>query len=135
MNEDLNFRRVWIRKVVIPMLEEANPKIVESLCRTSELMAETPASARSTISTENTPSGSLDLAHLKTLNRANLYPVLRDWIKLHRGSLRGITAKHTEAIYNLIHSKKSGRVAELPGGEAIKSDGRLSWDPQNPEKG
>lgn len=131
MNEDLNFRRVWVRKVLIPMMEEANPKIVESLCRTSELMAEPPAMANAKVVIEKTTSGSLDLAHLKTLNKPDLFPVLRDWIKAHRGNLRGITAKHTEAIYNLIHSKKSGRVAELPGGNAVKHDGRLSWAPGN----
>lgn len=135
MNEDLNFRRVWVRKVLIPMMEEANPKIVESLCRTSELMAEPPGRVSPKVVTEQTPSGSLDLAHLKTLNKSDLFPVLRDWIKAHRGNLRGISTKHTEAIYNLIHSKKSGRVAELPGGKAVKNDGRLSWSSQRTEKG
>ncbi len=136
MNEDLNFRRIWIRKVLIPMMEEANPKLVESLCRTSELMSEPPAAAGGQILLPKPTAGSsLDLAHLKTLEKAHLFPVLRDWIKLNRGSLRGIGTKHTEAIFNLIHSQKSGRVAELPGGDAIKHDGRLSWSPRTPEKG
>jgi len=128
MNEDLNFRRVWVRKVLIPMMEEANPKMVESLCRTSELLSEPPASAGGMAAiTKPVEGGSLDLAHLKTLEKADLFPVLRDWIRLNRGSLRGISTKHTEAIYNLIHSQKSGRIAELPGGEVVKHDGRLSW--------
>lgn len=142
MNEDLNFRRVWVRKVLIPMMEEANPKIVESLCRTSELMrepqAEPPASAGGEVASHNRAEGkggALDLAHLKALEKADLFPVLRDWIKLHRGSLRGITTRHTESIYNLIHSKKSGRVAELPGGDAVKYGGRLSWNPRKPKIG
>lgn len=131
MNEDLNFRRIWVRKVLIPMMEEANPKLVESLCRTSELMSEPPASAGGQIVVPKPAAGSsLDLAHIKTLEKADLFPLLRDWIKLNRGNLRGIGTKHTEAIYNLIHSQKSGRVAELPGGGAIKHDGRLSWNPR-----
>ncbi|MEQ1765511.1 MAG: tRNA lysidine(34) synthetase TilS, partial [Pyrinomonadaceae bacterium] len=132
MNEDLNFRRIWIRKVLIPMMEEANPRLVESLCRTAELMRGESHAAVPEI--PNTGSD-LDLAHLKTLEKADLFPVLRDWIKLNRGSLRGLGTKHTEAIYNLIHSQKSGRVAELPGGDAVKHDGRLSWSTRMPEKG
>jgi tRNA(Ile)-lysidine synthase len=130
MNEDLNFRRVWVRKVLLPMMEEANPKIVESLCRTSELLSEPPASAGGQIAFANRSEengSSLDLKHLKTLEKNALFPVLRDWIKLNRGSLRGISGKHTEAIYDLIHSQKSGRIAQLPGGAAVKHDGRLSW--------
>jgi len=129
MNEDLNFRRVWIRKVLIPMMEEANPKLVESLCRAAELMkAEPPASAGGRIAIPTPTQGSsLDLQHLKTLEKADLFPVLRDWIRLNRGSLRGISTKHVESIHGLIHSRKSGRVAELPGGDAVKHAGRLSW--------
>jgi len=136
MNEDLNFRRIWVRKVLIPMMEEANPKIVDSLCRTAELMPEPLGTAGSQILPPKPAAGSsLDLARLKTLEKTTLFPVLRDWIKLNRGNLRGIGTKHTEAIYNLIHSQKSGRVAELPGGDVIKHDGRLSWSPRTPEKG
>jgi tRNA(Ile)-lysidine synthase len=133
MNEDLNFRRIWVRKVLIPMMEEANPKLVESLCRTAELMRGESQPAE----VPKTPdSGShLDVAHLRTLEKTDLFPVLRDWIKLNRGSLRGISTKHIDAIYSLIHSQKSGRVAELPGGDAVKHDGRLSWSHRTPEKG
>ena len=143
MNEDLNFRRIWVRKVLIPMMEEANPKLVETLCRTAELMrgpeAVPPAlvggeTAADTIAAERQGTA-LDLKHIRTLEKADLFPVLRDWIKLNRGSLRGIGTKHTEAIFDLIHSQKSGRVTELPGGAAVKHDGRLSWRPRTPEKG
>ena len=132
MNEDLNFRRIWVRKVLIPMMEEANPKIVESLCRTAELMkGEHPPIAEPLPET----GSSLDLKHIRSLDKSDLFPILRDWLKLNRGSLRGIGTKHVESIYNLINSQKSGRVAELPGGKAVKHDGRLSWRPQRAEKG
>lgn len=134
MNEDLNFRRIWVRKVLIPMMEEANPKIVESLCRTSELLRGDESSPNQLQETAHAGSA-LDLGHLKTLQNADLFPVLRDWIKLNRGSLRGIGTKHLEAINTLIHSKKSGRMVELPGGQAVKHDGRLSWSTEKGEKG
>ena len=138
MNEDLNFRRVWVRKALIPMLEEANPKIVETLCRTAELLRaeESEITQKNDLMRSSYPTtGDLDVKHLKTLDKLQLYPVLRDWIRLHRGSLRGISQKHTGAIHDLIHSPKSGRVAELPGGAAVKQNGRLSWRAKMVEKG
>lgn len=38
MNEDLSLTRNWIRRVIIPQLEQANPRLVESLSRTSWLV-------------------------------------------------------------------------------------------------
>jgi tRNA(Ile)-lysidine synthase len=138
MNEDLNFRRVWVRKVLIPMLQEANPKIVETLCQTAEMLRSGPpleANSADSVRQKLPETGNLDLKHLKTLDTSHLYPVLRDWIKLHRGNIRGIGHKHVEAIDRLIHSPKSGRIAELPGGAVVKQGGRLSWRPGKGEKG
>src|SRR5258706_1262936 len=38
MNDDTAFRRVRIRKVLLPLLEDFNPKIVDTLAQTAELM-------------------------------------------------------------------------------------------------
>lgn len=133
MNEDLNFRRVWVRKVLIPMLREANPKIVETLCRTAELLRSSGEGAPPPAESATHPSGGLDLKHLRTLADSHLYAVLRDWIRLRRGSLRGIGLKHIEAVSELIRSTRSGRVAELPGGAVLKHGGRLVWRPKNGE--
>ena len=38
MNEDLKFNRVRIRKVLLPLLKDFNPKIVETLAKTAELL-------------------------------------------------------------------------------------------------
>lgn len=132
MNEDLNFRRVWVRKALIPMLQEANPKIVETLCRTAELLREPESPPPPEV--QQRPAGALDLKHLRTLPKSDLLPILRDWIRLRRGSLRGVGMKHVEAVADLIRSAKSGRVAELPGGSAVKHDGRLEWHPKTGEK-
>ena len=133
MNEDLNFRRVWVRKVLIPMLQEANPKIVETLCRTAELLRSPAVATPPPPEVREHPTGSLDLKHLRTLGKTDLYPVLRDWIRLRRGNLRGIGLKHVEAVADLIRSTKSGRVAELPGGSVVKHEGRLEWSPKKAE--
>jgi len=133
MNEDLNFRRVWIRKVLIPMLQEANPKIIETLCRTAELLR-SPGEPLQRPTDSGHLTGNLDIKHLRTLSNRDLYPVLRDWIRLRRGSLRGIGLKHVDAVADLIRSTKSGRLSEVPGGAVVKHAGRLEWHPKKAEK-
>lgn len=131
MNEDLNFSRVWVRKVLIPMIEEMNPKIVDTLCRTAELLRSGPtASAGGESATGTQPSPeteTLSLSDLKVLGKAELYSTLRGWLRQKRGNLRGLNLKHIEGIEGLIRSRKSGRVAELPGGSVVKHQGRLEW--------
>ncbi len=47
MNEDMAFRRVRIRKMLIPMLIDFNPKIIETLAKTASLML--PASVAESV--------------------------------------------------------------------------------------
>jgi tRNA(Ile)-lysidine synthase len=136
MNEDTTFRRVWIRKVLLPMLEEVNPKIVDSLCRTAELLQSQsvpPASAGGEVSPNEHSAidlnlSSIPLKELKKLEAAELRDSLRTWIKANRGNLRGLQLKHIEAIERLIHSRKSGKNAELPGkAMVVKESGQLVY--------
>lgn len=131
MNEDTTFRRVWIRKVLLPMLEEVNPKIVDSLCRTAELLhnqSVSPVLVDSEISTDNQPAidlnlSSIPLKELKNLETTELRVLLRSWLKANRGNLRGLQLKHIEAIERLIHSRKSGKNTELPGKVMVVKEG------------
>ena len=38
MNDDLKFNRVRIRKILLPMLKDFNPKIIETLAQTAEIL-------------------------------------------------------------------------------------------------
>ncbi len=136
MNEDTTFRRVWVRKVLLPMIEEVNPRIVDSLCRTAELLQDKsvpPASVGGQVSTDeqsaidlNRPS--IPLKELKKMEFPELRDSLRSWIKANRGNLRGLQLKHIEAIERLIHSQKSGKNAELPGKAMVsKQRGQLVY--------
>lgn len=125
MNEDLGFRRVRIRKVLIPMLEDFNPKIIETLAKTASLMRDGGGSSGEAPAE---PADKLAVKDLKPLEKADLYRKLRAWLEWHRGDLRGLELKHIEAIESLINSRKSGKTVELPGGETIvKEGGMLSW--------
>jgi len=131
MNEDEGFTRVRIRKTVLPLLSELNPKVIEALARTSTLIEES-ANNRAVYPDSNqsgkNPTASLELRALKRLAKPDLYNHLRVWIKEMRGNLRSLELKHIEAVERLIFSRKSGKTVELPGnGVVIKQGGRLTF--------
>lgn len=138
MNEDMSFKRVRVRKMLLPMLKEFNPKIVETLARTASLLSEPGAVATGfLLRAENNavnrnsadPPHVLSIHELKLLSSGELHQTLRTWLKTRRGSLRSITLKHIEAIESVIHGRKSGRTTELPGfGLVRKRDGHLSFE-------
>ena len=135
MNDDLRFRRVKIRKILLPVLKEFNPKIVETLARTANLLKNEiePATAieEPRINSENR---CLILKELKILPKSTFYKSLRDWLKWNRGSLRQIDLNHVEALERLIFSPKSGRTVELPAGDTVvKKGGKLLFCRKNIE--
>jgi tRNA(Ile)-lysidine synthase len=148
MNEDLTFTRVWIRKVLLPLIEEVNPKIVDTLCRTAELLqapsdpgpvgtGPDPASQQAVAGSDDhmEDGRELSLNAVKSLPQAALFRTLRSWLREQRGNLRGLELKHIEAVERLIHSPKSGKTVELPGGQAVvKHGGRLRFDKIKVEK-
>ena len=130
MNEDQSFTRVRIRKTVIPLLSDLNPKIVDTLVQTAELMRHASASASSGV-LEDAP----ELKHLRTLSKSDRYRELRAWLARVRGGLRGIQLKHIEAIENLVLTQKSGKTVEIPGhGRVVKHGGRLVFSNIKVEK-
>jgi tRNA(Ile)-lysidine synthase len=133
MNEDLNFTRVRIRKLLLPMLEEFNPKIVETLANTARLMQGEPQAGNGT--PEPASAEFLKIRELKTLPPTDLYSALREWLAKKRGNSRGLSLKHIEAIERLALSRKSGRRIELPnGGAVIKTKGMLVYTDLKVEK-
>ncbi|MEP6787293.1 MAG: tRNA lysidine(34) synthetase TilS [Acidobacteriota bacterium] len=127
MNDDTAFRRVRIRKVLLPLLEDFNPKIVDTLAQTAELMQNLSNSSES--GNHSGVADELILGEVKMLPKPELYETLRTWLRHHRGNTRQLQLQHIEAIERLIFSEKSGRTAELPGGaRVIKSAGRLVYD-------
>lgn len=132
MNEDRKFSRVRIRKELIPFLQTFNPKIIETLSKTSRLLKnETELLTEESFEKEDV----LSVINLKLISKPQRLRCLRSWIRKHRGDLRRIEADHLEAVDNLIVSRKSGRLAELPGGDRIiKSGGKLSFEVNKVEK-
>ena len=137
MNDDLAFVRVRVRKILLPMLEDFNPKIVETLSDTAKILRQEneflecerqKIEAESENRTIDGEAQNLQLKKLKNLPKAMLYRVLRQWLEENRSDLRGLELKHIEAIERLVYSRKSGKFVELPnGGKVSKKDGKLSF--------
>ncbi len=163
MNEDLRYNRVRIRKVLLPLLKDFNPKIVETLAQTARLLREDAEQlalgdrqrtdkklerAEEELGTQNlefeTKNQKLktedQIKYLLLKDLKDIFPsvrrtVLRDWLKENRGNLRRLELKHIEAVEKLIFSRRSGRTVELPGGEIVtKKDGKLHFQKTKVEK-
>lgn len=136
MNENLAFRRVRIRKVLLPLLEDFNPKIIETLAKTAFLLQEDFAELRQIAERQYAATGNeLLLKDIKNLSTSTRQHIVREWLKNNRGNLRSLETKHFEAIENLIFSQKSGKTVELPNRETVvKEDGRLLFKKLKVEK-
>ena len=129
MNEDEAFTRVRIRKILLPLLQDFNPKIVERLAETARLLAHEIGQ------NEEISGDPLKLTDLKELSEGELSRLLRSWIAASRGDLRSIGVKHIDAVRSLINSRKSGKIVEIPGGSTVqKQSGMLVFVKNNIEK-
>lgn len=129
MNEDMSFKRVRVRKMLIPMLREFNPRIVETLAQTAELMRSVSVTDEKNSQNSQITPDELLIKEIEPLDPAALQETLRSWLKTRRGDLRSISFKHIEAVRQLVQSRKSGRIVELPGfGVVWKENGRLRFE-------
>ncbi len=128
MNEDTAFRRVRIRKMVLPLLRDMNPKIIETLARTAELLAD-ERDARESAGFE--AAGEISLSSAAELSKRQMLELIRRWLTAKRGTANGLKLTHIEAVRQLAISTKSGRVVELPGGRVERSGGHLRFIPRS----
>ncbi len=148
MNDDLAFKRVRIRKILIPLLQEFNPKIIETLAKTSELLQDSAEqlatvnrrAAENFLPEEQESKTEDEIKNLSLKDLKDVFPsirrtILRQWLKDNCGNLRRLELKHIEAVEKLIFSRKSGRVVELPDGKSVlKKNGKLYFQKAKVEK-
>ncbi|MEZ5423461.1 MAG: tRNA lysidine(34) synthetase TilS [Pyrinomonadaceae bacterium] len=115
MNEDARFARVRIRREVLPLLSELNPRIVQTLARTAEQFAQMPRI--------EPPGEKLRSSELLKLNESERLALIRAWIVARQGSSRRLTFAHINAVDKLLTSTKSGRRVELPGKAVVERSG------------
>jgi tRNA(Ile)-lysidine synthase len=131
MNEDERFARVRVRRQLLPLLESFNPRVVEALSRTAELLREDASALNaaaeellSLASEEEKNAGSekgasvLMPLSVDVLGRASVAVrrrALRLWLARGRGDLRRLELVHVAGVEKLLTGERGGRVAELPG--------------------
>jgi tRNA(Ile)-lysidine synthase len=118
MNDDPKYSRVKVRKCVIPLLEEFNPRVIDTLCSTAERIKDLVPVATNEVLADRLP-----ISQVAELPGPEMSRLIRSWLSAKRGTLRGIEAKHIEAVKRLVLSRKSGRTVELPGRQSVSKRG------------
>jgi tRNA(Ile)-lysidine synthase len=133
MNADPKFARVRVRNELLPLLKSFNPRFVEGLARTAEILREdsdvlesaatrlVELSVDGQIRARKEPTLRTDL--LRNAQPALRRRALRQWLASCRGDLRRLEHTHIVALERCLFSGKSGRVIELPGGAQIVKSG------------
>ncbi len=125
MNADEKFTRVRVRRQLLPLMEGFNPKIVEGLARTAELLREDSAALDQAagrlleLATEDGAGSCLRIDLLVLAPPALRRRALRQWIVKCRGDLKRIERVHVLAVESLLFGDRGGRVIELPGGPKV----------------
>jgi tRNA(Ile)-lysidine synthase len=144
MNEDERFARVRVRRELLPLMESFNPRVVEALARTAELLRDDAivlnAAAEELLKAaseegkvaENESSasiiGSLSVDILVRASSSVRRRALRLWLARGRGDLRRLELVHLSGVEKLLKGVRGGRVAELPGGGFVeRRRGRLRF--------
>src|SRR5215831_1418774 len=140
MNLDESFARVRVRRQLLPLLEQFNPRFIQSVTRSAQILREDnvaldAAAARLLELSAHTrlregEFKSLRGDLLRAAPAALRRRALRLWLGDQRGHLRRIEHAHIIAIEKLLLSNKSGRVVELPGGaQAFRQNSMLHYRP------
>jgi tRNA(Ile)-lysidine synthase len=144
MNEDERFARVRVRRELLPLMKTFNPRVVESLARTAELLRDDAAvlnaaaeellqaASEEEVVTESEqrssilPALSVDI--LQRAQRAVRRRAVRLWLERGRGDLRRLELVHLSDVEKLLEGERGGRVALLPGGGFVeRRRGRLRF--------
>ena len=132
MNADESFARVRARLRLLPLMESFNPRVIETLSRTAELLREDSRALESAAqrllelsnvdgSGKKTLSTDLLAAARPALRRR----ALRRWLAEQRGDLRRLELVHIRAVENLLLGDHGGRMVELPGGSTVSRSRRV----------
>ena len=133
-NDNLEFKRVLIRKSTLPMLEdELGPGIVDALARSAKILGEDADAldewaerAFSEIGDNN-----MDIEKLAALPKAVRSRVLRSAIYAAGAPSGSISAEHLKPIESLITAWEGQGECSLPGGVKVcRISGRLSLSNQ-----
>ena len=130
-NRDLRLTRNRVRRRLLPLLErQFNPKVVEILARTADLLRDEEAwlepmtAAAYEEAVSDRPKGiALDRKRLGAMPLALRRRVVRLAIARVRGHLRGLDKRHVDAVLHLLPSRCGNARFPLPQGVWVGVDG------------
>ena len=118
-NQSMEFTRVRVREVVLPIMEkEIGPGIADALSRSARLLRDDADALDqwSEEAFEELEPSSMDIAALESLPRAIRTRVMRKAIYLAGAPAGSLTAEHIEAVEALVTDWKGQGAVSLPGG-------------------
>ena len=126
-NESLNFTRNRIRHELLPLLENFNPAIGQTLIRMATQISEDDEYLQSEtdkLVNELADGLVLNFKPLLVLPPALRRRVLRQWLRRARGDLRRIGTAHLLALDDLMMRGEGGGYVELPGSWNVCRSGK-----------
>jgi tRNA(Ile)-lysidine synthase len=122
MNEDARFRRVYVRREVMPALHRMNPRVAAALARMADLaraerviVEQWVAASLGTVTRGDT----LNLPALASVPPALHGYVVRRWLLQQGVAERRLSAQHVGAVLRLAASPDPSGTVALPGGGRV----------------
>ena len=127
-NADPRYTRNRVRQELLPLLESLNPRAVEHINAAARSAGEgdalLTAQAAALLKSARCSDGGLSAAVLTAAPRPIALRALRE--------LSGGNRVHLEALLALCAGNGPAQSLDLPGGRAVRSQGRLYFDPPGP---
>ncbi|MCC6749573.1 MAG: tRNA lysidine(34) synthetase TilS [Deltaproteobacteria bacterium] len=137
-NESDAYLRNRVRRRILPLLAEENPRVVEALCRLARTSREEDraleAEARRALRRAD-HDGALSVEELGRWPTGVLHRALRRAYARARGSARGLSRRHVEALARLAACSDGSAVVDLPGVRAVRTYGALRLERSEPDPG
>jgi len=133
-NQELSYRRNWIRHKLLPLLEqEINPQISTSLGTQAEIFADAEdmilkrmkSLLKKVVLEQDNQKVILSFSALKHFSKLEQYYIIREVIAEISGSIRDFFAHNFENIINLYSAEGSKKVSLNNGIEAVKEYDKL----------
>jgi tRNA(Ile)-lysidine synthase len=141
-NRDLSFSRNRIRHQIVPLLREMNPRLLEALSRTADLLLDErnalnallDAPWKHVLVKNGAGRVVLDRQRLRSFPCEVQNLLLRRAAARARGHLRGIEKKHIDALRELANAPHLHTKTHLPAlfAHATKTEVRLTTDREDP---
>jgi len=133
------FLRNRVRLKLIPLLEELNPSIVDSLSGLAQTIAtdyefiEKAAhdALQKIVRRQSHNRVELDLKALSLLGDAMFNNVLRAAVDMVKGNTRNLEARHLAEVKNLVSERKRESIVDWPMAIVTKTDTRLIIEARN----